>query len=98
MGIDRHLWTTASDGNFGVQTIGENIEGLSEYEAAESLACGLLRLIEDVSIPTKISDYGVSRDDIPKLVEGGMKQKRLFVPNPRNLTEEDVKNIYESAF
>jgi len=80
------------------QAIGENIEGLSEYEAAESLACGLLRLIEDVSIPTKISDYGVSRDDIPKLVEGGMKQKRLFAFNPRNLTEEDVKNIYESAF
>ena len=42
--------------------------------------------------------YGVSGDDIPKLVEGAMKQERLFVPNPRNLTEEDVRNIYESAF
>ena len=80
------------------QAMGEDIEGLSEYEAAESLVRCLFRLIEDVSIPTRLSDYGVSRDDIPKLVEGGMKQKRLFVPNPRNLTEEDVKNIYESAF
>jgi len=31
-------------------------------------------------------------------VEGGMKQARLFIPNPRDLTEEDVKSIYESAY
>lgn len=80
------------------EVMGEDMEGLSEYEAAESLVSCLFRLIEDVSIPTRLSDYGVSRDDIPKLVAGGMKQKRLFVPNPRNLTEEDVNNIYESAF
>ena len=80
------------------EAMGEDIEGLSDYEAAESLVSCLFRLIEDVSIPTRLSDYGVSRDDIPRLVAGGMKQKRLFVSNPRNLTEEDVKNIYESAF
>lgn len=80
------------------EVMGEDMEGLSEYEAAESLVSCLFRLIEDVAIPTRLSDYGVSRDDIPRLVAGGMKQKRLFVPNPRNLTEEDVNNIYESAF
>ena len=80
------------------EVMGEDMEGLSEYEAAESLVGCLFRLIEDVAIPTRLSDYGVSRDDIPKLAAGGMKQKRLFVPNPRNLTEEDVNNIYESAF
>ena len=80
------------------EVMGEDMEGLSEYEAAESLVSCLFRLIEDVAIPTRLSDYGVSRDDIPKLAAGGMKQKRLFVPNPRNLTEEDVNNIYESAF
>ncbi|MFC1912187.1 iron-containing alcohol dehydrogenase, partial [Chloroflexota bacterium] len=80
------------------EAMGEDTEGLSEYEAAESLVGCLLRLLEDVSIPSRLGDYGVSRDDIPRLVEGAMKQKRLFVPNPRNLTEEDVKNIYESAF
>jgi len=29
---------------------------------------------------------------------GGMQFARLFIPNPRNLTEKDVKKIYESAF
>ena len=79
------------------RAMGENIEGLSTYEAAERLVTGLHWLLENISIPTKISAYGVSREDIPKLVEGGMKQNRFFVPNPRNLTEEDVKNIYISA-
>jgi alcohol dehydrogenase class IV len=30
-------------------------------------------------------------------VAGGMKQSRLFVPNPRDLTEADVEKIYRSA-
>ena len=79
------------------QTMGENIEGLSAYQAAEKLVTCLNRLLEILNIPRKISAYGVSREDIPKLAEGSMKLSRLFVPNPRNLTEEDVKNIYTSA-
>ena len=80
------------------QAMGENIEGLSAYQAAEKLVTSLSRLLEILHIPTKLSAYGISAEDIPKLVEGGMKQSRLFVPNPRNLTEEDVKNIYTGAF
>jgi len=79
------------------QAMGENIEGLSAYQAAEKLVININRLLETLGIPTKISAYGASREDIPKLVEGGMKLSRLFVPNPRNLTEEDVKNIYTNA-
>jgi hypothetical protein len=30
-------------------------------------------------------------------VEGGMKQARLFIPNPRDVTPEDLKSIYEKA-
>ena len=80
------------------QAMEENIEGLSTYQAAEKLVISLNRLLETLRIPTKLSAYGISKEDIPKLVEGAMKQSRLFVPNPRNLTEEDVKNIYAGAF
>ncbi len=76
------------------QVMGENIEGLSAYDAVEILVSILKRLLEDIGIPNKISAYGASREDIPTLVEGSMKQSRLFAPNPRNLTEEDVKDIY----
>jgi len=80
------------------QTMGENIDGLSTYEAADKLAPYLLRLLEIVGIPSKLGAYGVSEKAMPKLVAGGMEYSRLFVPNPRNLTEEDVRKIYLSAF
>jgi len=35
---------------------------------------------------------------LPKMVKGGMAQARLFVPNPRDLTEDDVRAIYTRAF
>ncbi len=79
------------------QAVGENTEGLSPYQAAEKLVAYIFRLLEILNIPAKLSDYGVTKADIPSLVEGGMKLSRLFVTNPRNLTEDDVKNIYTSA-
>lgn len=77
--------------------MGENTEGLSPYNSAEKLVLSLFRLLEILNIPAKLSTYGVTKADIPSLVEGGMKLSRLFVPNPRNLTKEDVKSIYTKA-
>jgi len=79
------------------QAMGENIEQLSAYEAVERLVNSLLRLLELLGIPSKISAYGVTNEDIPGLTAGAMKLTRLFEWNPRDLTEEDVKNIYISA-
>jgi alcohol dehydrogenase class IV len=80
------------------EAMGENVEGLSVYEAADRSMEAVKNLLQAVQIPFRLSQYGISRDDLPKLVEGGMKQARLFVPNPRDLTPEDVRSIYESAF
>jgi alcohol dehydrogenase class IV len=30
-------------------------------------------------------------------VQGGLKQSRFYVPNPRNLTEADIEAIYRRA-
>jgi alcohol dehydrogenase class IV len=79
------------------QVVGIDTEGLSPYEAAEELVDYLFNLLEILNIPARLSDYGATEADIPALVEGGMKLARLFVPNPRNMTEEDVRNIYTSA-
>jgi len=55
-------------------------------------------LLDDVQIPYHLRDYGIPKEAIPKLVDGGMKQARLFVPNPRNLSESDVEAIYTKAW
>ena len=79
------------------QAVGIDTEGLTPYEAAEELVDYLFNLLEIVNIPVRLSDYGITQADIPSLVEGGMKLARLFVPNPRDMTVEDVKNIFTSA-
>jgi alcohol dehydrogenase class IV len=79
------------------QAMGENIDGLSDLQAAERLVARLHQLLADIGIPDRLGAYGISADDLPGLVAGGMRQRRLFVPNPRDLTEEDVTKIYRSA-
>jgi len=50
-----------------------------------------------------ITDPGVLRagliDKVLASLKGaGLAQARLFLPNPRDLTEEDVRSIYRNAF
>jgi alcohol dehydrogenase class IV len=79
------------------RAMGERIESLSDYQAAERLVLRLHQLLADVGIPDKLSAYGISADDLPRLVAGGMMQSRLFTVNPRDLTEKDVEGIYRNA-
>lgn len=77
--------------------MGVSTEGRSEYDVSEALINAVLQLLSILQIPTKLKDYGVEEKDIPNLVTGAMKQARLFVPNPRDLRENDIENIYQKA-
>lgn len=72
--------------------------GLSPHDAASRSITTVKRLIEGLGISTRLVDYGTSEEDIPKLVKGSMKQDRLFVPNPMDVTVNDMKEMYLKAF
>jgi len=78
--------------------MGRDIEGLSQLEAADLAVEAVLELLDAIGVSCQMKDYDIPEDDIPKLVEGAMKQARLFVPNPRDLNEDYVRAIYEEAF
>ncbi|HXZ35761.1 MAG TPA: iron-containing alcohol dehydrogenase, partial [Thermodesulfobacteriota bacterium] len=78
--------------------MGEPVGGLSPYEAAEKSVQAVKNLLAALQVPYRLSQYGIPKDHLPKLIEGGMKQARLFVPNPRDVIQEDLKSIYEKAF
>jgi len=80
------------------ELMGEMTEDLSDADAAFKAVEAVKGLLTNVEIPQSLRDYGIKKEDLPKLVEGGMNQARLFVPNPRNLTKEDVKKIFAMAF
>jgi alcohol dehydrogenase class IV len=80
------------------EAMGENISGITLYESAEKSVNAVKKLMETVNVSFRFSDYDISSDALPHLVEGGMAQSRLFAANPRDLSEMDVRGIYESAF
>jgi alcohol dehydrogenase class IV len=80
------------------EALGEEPEGLSPMEAAGLAVEAVKELLSQLKISIRLRDYDIPEKDIPKLVEGAMKVSRLFVPNPRNLTKEDVEDIYRMAW
>ena len=80
------------------ELMGEMAEDLSDADAAFKAVEAVKGLLTNVGIPLSLRDYGIKKEDLPKLVEGGMNQARLFVPNPRNLIKEDVEKIFAMAF
>ena len=74
-------------------------EDIKDLKAKAALAVeAVIGLLNDIQIPYHLRDYGIPKEAIPKLVKEGMKQARLFVPNPRNLSESDVEAIYIKAW
>jgi alcohol dehydrogenase class IV len=78
--------------------MGKRTEGLPAMKGAVLAIEAVQELLETVQIPYRLRDYGISKKDFPKCVEGAMRFSRLFVPNPRDLTEQDVLSVYEEAY
>lgn len=80
------------------QLMGQYAEGYSLLETAGMAVDAIKELLDVIDVSWRLSDYGIPEEDLPKLVDGAMKQARLFEPNPKNLAEKDVKSVYEAAF
>lgn len=76
--------------------LGENIEGLSEYDAALKAADAVQKLCDDFKIPS-IKAYGVTEDDLEAFTEEAFANKRLRPQNPRDLSKADILAIYKAA-
>jgi alcohol dehydrogenase class IV len=61
----------------------------------EDGAAWLGQLVADLGIP-KLSTYGLSREDIPQLVENSARAKAMQ-PNPVELSREELTEIIEGA-
>ncbi|BAF61077.1 MAG: iron-containing alcohol dehydrogenase [Pelotomaculum sp.] len=77
--------------------MGEPVAGKSCREAAMLAVKAVRELVEDVGIPTRLRDVGVSEDDIEFLTLSAEKQTRLLSNNPRAMTRKDIERIYSST-
>ncbi|WP_290525311.1 iron-containing alcohol dehydrogenase [Alcanivorax sp.] len=67
-------------------------------DGAAILIASLEKLIEDVGLPTRLRDAGVTEDSLETLAADAMLQQRLLVNNPREVSEADALAIYKAVF
>ena len=80
------------------ELLGQDTAGLSALEAAPLAVKAVMDLEDAINVSWLLQDYDIDPADIDLLVNGAMQQARLFVPNPRDLDEDDVRSIYREAF
>ncbi len=76
--------------------MGENVEGLSDMDAAEKAIEAMRRLSADVGIPTGIGGLGVKESDFPVLAENAFKDI-CTLTNPRLINVEKIAALYKAA-
>jgi alcohol dehydrogenase len=78
------------------EAMGENMEGLSDREAADKTVAALRQLAVDLNVPQYLSDVDIAESAIPELVKGALTQARLWANNPRKFTPEDMEQVYRN--
>lgn len=73
------------------------LAGRSDSGMVEGMIDGFKKLGPELGMQSRLSEVGVSHNHLPMLAEDAMKQTRLLVNNPREMTLEAAKEIYEQA-
>ena len=55
-------------------------------------------LSKRLGLPQKLREVDIPKNACEKMASDAMKQTRLLVNNPREVTEKDAFNIYQSAW
>ena len=58
----------------------------------------LENLSQKIGLPQRLREVNIPKEACKKMASDAMKQTRLLVNNPRELTENDALNIYEAAW
>ena len=68
-----------------------------DAEAADWFVATLGRLAPELGLETRLSQLGIDATNLPDLAADAMKQTRLLVNNPRELTYDDALAIYSEV-
>jgi alcohol dehydrogenase class IV len=80
------------------QMLGVKTQGLSPPEAAQQGVAAAKSLIADTGAPLRLRDLGVPRDSLEEMAIATMEISRLLEVNPKQLTLDDVRQIWINAW
>ena len=73
-------------------------QGMNVGQRARLFVDAIAAICRDCNVPASLADVGIARSDLKKLAEDAMKQTRLLVNNPREVSFDDALAIYTEAF
>jgi len=79
------------------EVFGESLRGLNQRERALRMVRAIGELIDDLGVPRRLRDFGVTDHHIPALAQGVMKVTRLLANNPRRISQPDAEAIYRKV-
>lgn len=71
--------------------------GASERELALEAPKAILRLLEVIGLPTRLSQIGIKEDQIPQIAEKALPILRLVRNNPRVPTQQGFEELLRKA-
>ncbi|MEM7243486.1 MAG: iron-containing alcohol dehydrogenase [Pseudomonadota bacterium] len=74
-----------------------DLVGKSATDACSGMVQGFKDLGPELGMKSTLREVGVNHNDLPLLAEDSMKQTRLLVNNPREVTYDDSLAIYTAA-
>lgn len=81
------------------ELVGEKVENLPKHEASQKAVEAVKKLIIDIGAPQKLSQIGVKKEQINKIIENLFTvNTRMLNNNPRECSREDARQILEAAF
>jgi alcohol dehydrogenase class IV len=80
------------------ELLGEEVDGLSDREAAQATVEAVQQLKADIGIPMRLRDVGIKREELPSLAEATSAITRLLDLNPRPLDQASLQGILENAW
>jgi alcohol dehydrogenase class IV len=71
-------------------------------QGSQARAALLIERLDDLArrsgLPLRLRDHGIAFDECPLLGKEAMRQTRLLVNNPCEITESDAQRLYEAAW
>ena len=77
--------------------MGVDITNIRPEDAGEVLANAIILLMKKTGMPSGLADVGFTKNDIERLVEGTLPQKRVTGLSPRPFSREDLKALFAAA-
>lgn len=78
-------------------TLGCAAAGDSIEAKTEAFVQAMQTLVNETGIPRTLREVGVEESHLPMLASDAMKQQRLLINNPREMTEAAALDIYKAA-